>query len=259
MHRLRAGTIAILFAFIAFGAAPLIAQVNVEALRGDPDRRGLSVMLAFDLALRAGNVDLVQLTINGRADRVAGRSASFVVGSGDLGLEGGNRFTSAGLVHLRHAYHLRPWIAAEVFGQLNYEEPRLLDLRTLGGGGTRIRLFDRGQFRLSVGTGYMFEHERLDLPDTATHPVTTSVHRLSSYASLWGAPAANIVLGIVIYAQPQINEWDDVRMLGDVAVSLKVTETIGVVTALNMRYDSRPPDDIESGDLALKTGVSVAF
>jgi len=38
-----------------------------------------------------------------------------------------------------------------------------------------------------------------------------------------------------------------------------VTEAIGVVTTLNVRYDSRPPDDIENGDLALKTGLSVAF
>jgi len=216
-------------------------------------------MLALDLALRAGNVDLVQFTIKGRADRVAGRSASFVVGSGDLGLEGGNRFTNAGLVHLRQAYHLRPWIAAEVFGQLNYEEPRLLDLRALVGGGVRVRVSDRGRVRLSVGSGYMFEHERLDLPATATHPARTSVHRSSSYASLWGAAASNVVLGATIYVQPQIDEWNDVRMVGDVAVSLRVTEAIGVVTTLNVRYDSRPPDDIESSDLALKTGVSVTF
>jgi hypothetical protein len=259
MYRLVPKISVFLLALLAFGTTPLAAQVNVEALRRDPDRQGFSGVLAFDLALRAGNVDLVQLAINGRADHITRRSASFLVGSGDLGLEGGSRFTNAGLLHLRHAHIARHWLAVEAFGQINYEEPRLLDFRALVGSGVRVRAFDREQFRLSVGTGYMFEHERLDLPSSATHPVRTSVHRWNSYASLWGAPAANVVFGLVVYVQPQIDDVEDVRMLSDVAVSIRVTEAIAMESRVNSRFDSRPPDGIERGDLALKTGISVAF
>lgn len=216
-------------------------------------------MLALDFALRAGNVDLLQLSVNGRLDRVGGPSASFLVVSGDLGLQGENRFANAGLVHVRHAHHLRPWLAVEAFGQLNYEEPRLLDFRALAGAGLRVRAIDRDQFRLSVGSGYMFEHERLDLPDSASHPMRTSVSRSSSYASLWATPTSSVVLGATVYAQPQIDDVRDVRMLGDVSLSVGVTQAIAMVTAFNMRYDSRPPDGKERGDVALKTGISVSF
>ncbi len=216
-------------------------------------------MLSVDLALRAGNVDLLQLSVNGRIDRVGGRSASFLVGSGDLGLQGGNRFTNAGLVHVRHAHHVYPWLALEAFGQLNYDEPRLLDFRTLVGAGVRVRALDRERLRVSVGSGYMFEHERLDLPVTASHPARTSVHRSSSYASLWGAPAATVVLGTTVYVQPQIDDLEDVRVLSDVSLSVRVTEAIAMVTRVNARYDNRPPDAKERGDLALTTGISVSF
>jgi len=116
------------------GAPRATAQVNIEAQRSVPADSGFSGTLATDLLLRTGNVEHFRLGVGGRVDFQTKVTSTFLVGRGNLGLLGTDRFNSAGLVHLRHSWHWRPQLMPEAYGQINYDEPRKLAFRALFSG-----------------------------------------------------------------------------------------------------------------------------
>ena len=241
------------------GRPPLAAQVNIEALRRDTVGPGLSGTFGTDFSVRTGNVQLVELGVHGRADLVRGRTATFLVGGGSLGFLGGSQFTSDGLLHLRQAWILRPWLEPEWYTQVNYDKPRRLDFRALAGGGLRMRLFHDATTRLWAQSGLMLEHERLDLPAGATHPVKTTVVRSSSYLAFRIVAGENLVLTTTTYMQPRVARPGDFRLLENLALAVSVTRALAVTITFDLRYDSEPPEDIRKLDTALRTGLTVAF
>jgi hypothetical protein len=235
------------------------AQVNIEALRRDTVGPGLSGTLGTDLSVRTGNVQLVELGVHGRADLVRGRTSTFLVGGGSLGFLGGSQFTSDGLLHLRLAWILRPWLEPEWYAQVNYDKPRRLDFRALAGGGLRVRLFQDSAARLWAQSGLMLEHERLDLPAGATEPVKTTVVRSSSYLAFRVVAGDNLLVTTTTYMQPRVARPGDIRLLENLALAVSVTRAVAVTVTFDLRYDSEPPDGIRRLDTALVTGLTVSF
>lgn len=235
------------------------AQVNIEALRRDSLAAGLSGSVGLDLAFRSGNVELLELALTGRVDYAREPWSGFVVGNGEVGLQGGARFDNSGLAHLRASRTLVGRIASEAFAQVNYEEPRLLQFRSLGGVGMRARLVQGSTARLTAGTGYMLEYERLDLSPDASHPATTLAHRWSNYVSLLARSTDRLALVMTLYAQPRFDAPSDIRLRQDLGLAVGITRTVAVSVTLNVRYDSRPPDEIEPHDVSLRTGVTASF
>jgi hypothetical protein len=240
-------------------AVPAAAQVNIEAQRRAPSDLGLSGTVAADLLLKTGNVEHFRVGVGGRVDYQTASTSTFLVGKGNLGLVGSNRFSNAGLVHLRHGRHWLPRLMPEAYAQVNYDEPRLLEFRAVAGGGMRVTLTDGESVGLWLGTGYMFEHERLDLPDTAIHPRTTSAHRWSSYVSGRVSAGDNLTFLATGYAQPQFDDFADFRILCEMSLGVSVTRALALTVGFSLRYDSRPPDDVVSLDTELRNGVAVVF
>ncbi len=239
--------------------SPALAQVNIEAQRREPADTGVAATLATDLQLRTGNVEHFRLAINGRVDYRTKTTSTFAVGRGDLGLVGSNRFSNAGLFHLRTGWRWRPRLIPEAFAQINYDEPRLLDLRALVGGGLRVGLTDMESVHLWVGTGYMLEYERLDLPDTARHPPTTTAHRWSSYLAGRVRAGPNATFVATGYVQPKLDEPADLRILSDMSMGVSITQALSLTVGFSLRYDGRPPDNVEKLDTELRNGLTVAF
>ena len=129
---------------LAILAAPRVlrAQVNIERLRRTETSTGVSGLAGANLTARAGNVQLVLLTFTGRLDYVRRRWLAFVVGNTDVGWQGGQRFSNAGLLHVRYNYLASPTVAAEVFGQIDYDRARLLAFRAIAA--TRARFTPHG-------------------------------------------------------------------------------------------------------------------
>ncbi len=248
-----------LVVLLGLNCSPLLAQVNTESLRPVPADSGVSGTLGADLAVKTGNVELVDLGLRGRVDIPGRRLTTFLVGEATLGLLKGQQFTSTGLAHLRQSYPLTPRLAWEWYGQVNYDKPRLIDFRGLLGTGLRVRLLDRGPNGAWAGSSIMMEHERLELPPAATHPARTNVARLSNYISLRASSGEHLSLSMTTYVQPWIVHPGDLRILENLQLAVGITREIAMSVRFDLRYDSRPPDGIESLDTTLHTGVSIGF
>ncbi len=253
----------VLLAACALGASGLVptaaAQVNIEAQRRAPPDSGFSGTFAADLELRTGNVEHFRLGAAGRVDYQTRSTSTFLVGRGKIGLVGSNRFSNAGLLHLRHGWRWLPSLLLEGYAQVNYDEPRLLEFRSVAGGGVRVRLTNTPSTGLWIGTGYMFEHERVDVSESAIHPQTTSVHRWSSYLTGRLNAGSLVTCVATMYAQPQLDDFADYRILSDLGLGISITRALSITVSFSLRYDSRPPDEVVSLDTELRNGISLAF
>tara|TARA_Y100000588_G_scaffold358478_1_gene416662 strand:+ start:156 stop:1001 length:846 start_codon:yes stop_codon:yes gene_type:complete len=246
-------------ALVVLLSLPAVGQVNIETVRSRADSVGTKGVLEFGLTFRTGNVDLFEFGPSFRLDRLSARSRQLVILNGDLGWEGGERFTNSALGHLRHEIrtgHAR--FAPEAYAQLNYDLSRRLKMRMLGGLGVRVG-FRRPGIRQFFGLSYMFEHERNDLVPGDLHRRTTSTHRTSVYVSILTRESADFTYAGVIYLQPRLPNFDDLRILITSRVGVAVTERVDVVTTMRFRFDARPPVDVGRTDFRLISGLSIDF
>jgi hypothetical protein len=244
---------------IAFPALPAAAQINIERLRLEGDHQGLSGSASIALTFQTGNAEKRRGDGKVRLDLLRPESYSFLVLSGDFDWTAGASVSNKGLAHVRHIHRPGARVSPEVFGQINYDKARSLDLRTLVGAGARVLLTDRDQGRASLGLAYMFEREDLGLPPESTHPRETSHHRVSSFLALSLEPRPGLAIASTSYIQPRLDALSDVRVLSQSQLAVQLLGPLSLDLTLNLAYDADPPDEIESLDVALRTGIGIRF
>jgi hypothetical protein len=255
----RATLLALLSAALCGTAAPVTAQVNIEQLRREDADRGFSGSAGLDLAFRTGNVEIVKFDMSGRLDYAVDDFRTFVTAGGDFGWEGGNTFSSEAIAHFRQVFRGEGRVKPELFQQVNYDKLRALQFRGLLGGGVRFTLARWNGTRIWFGTAYMFEREHLDLPAGSIHPARTSYHRWSNYLSSRLRLSDNAGVVWTLYAQPRFDDFGDVRVLADTRLVTGVAGPAALMVSFLVRWDSRPPDEIEGLDTALRTGIRLSF
>ena len=234
------------------------AQVNTEKMRAF-DVDGFQTTLDGDIALESGNADLFEVGAGLRFDYRTGRHYAFSISRLRFGEEGGSTFKDQAFAHLRYNYRFLPWLVSETFTQVQRDGFKLLQLRFLAGGGVRFRYVDTETLKLFQGTTLMYEHENLDATEVREHPVTTSVGRWSNYVNVRLRLSENTSLINTVYVQPRLDAFDDIRILDEAALAVAITEHLTLTTSFNLDYDSRPPDTVESLDIALRNGITVTF
>ncbi|MGE0554037.1 MAG: DUF481 domain-containing protein [Gemmatimonadales bacterium] len=235
------------------------AQVNIERLRRNTDRTGLLGTARVDLTARTGNVRLVLLNVEGRADLVRRDWTAFLIGTSDVGWQGGRRFSNTALVHLRATALTTHPVGIEAFGQVDYDKARRLDFRSVIGGGARFAIASGSGGRMVAGTGLMVEHERLELPDTAAHARQTDALRSTSYLTFQLQRSERISIAGTGYAQPKLDEPGDIRILADTRLAVQLVGGVSLTVTGKLRFDSRPPDDIAELDTTLTTGLALEW
>ncbi len=249
-----------LLALVVFGAVSQAnAQINIESLRRTGPDSGFAGTVGANLTARTGNVRLVLLNVDGRLDYGRPGWLAFVVGNADVGWQGGQRFSNSGLLHLRGNLLLSSVVAGELFTQIDYDRSRLLSFRAIAGAGARLNLARSVQWRLSTGTGLMVEHERLELPATASHPDETNAVRWTTYVTGNFRDAQRLSIAGTLYAQPRVDAFGDLRLLSDLRLAVQLVGALSLTVTSRIRYDSRPPDGIESLDTALTTGLALEW
>ena len=239
---------------------PLAAQVNIESLRREDPPDGDSGSLGGDLSINTGNVDFVQMRLNGRVNRVEGNRTSLLIAEGGVAFLRGSRFASSGLLHYRQTQWVSDVFGPEWYAQLNYDRPQLLDLRAVVGAGVRTEFASSSWGRLGAGTALMLQHERLDLTKAAVHDWRTSKVRNSTFLTFRIVPGDYLVISSTTYIQPSLSDFTgDVRVLENMRIAASVTENWDLTVTFDLRYDSGPPDGIEGLDTRLRTGLTYTY
>lgn len=250
------------FALVLFGwlfvTASARAQVNTERMRA-LDADGVAAEVDGDVALQSGNADVFEVGLGLRVDARKGRNYTFLVGRVRYGEKDGDAFRNRSFAHLRYNRTLVPWLVGESFAQVERDGFAQLQLRTLGGVGLRVRYLDTETVKVFQGTTPMYEYESLDVDAVARHSAQTSRVRWSNYLNVRFQVTEATYLRTTLYVQPRVDAFDDVRVLNEAVLGVAITERVSLNVRFDLRYDSRPPDEVEDLDLALRNGITVAL
>lgn len=244
--------------WVASLASPVLGQVNTEAMRAF-EVEGFASTFSGDVALESGNSELFEVGLGTRFDYRQTPHYAFLIGRVRYGEEGGSTFKNRSFAHLRYNRQIAPWLVAETFTQVQQDAFRLLRLRVLAGSGARIRYVDTGVVGFFQGTTLMYEREILDAEKVTHHPAQMSVGRWSNYLNVQIRLTDNTSLVNTVYIQPRLDAFGDVRVLDEAALAVKITDHLTLSTSFSLHYDSRPPQTVESLDLALRNGIEVSF
>jgi hypothetical protein len=245
--------------FVIFFSLKIIAQVNTERFREDEDTTGFSGYIDIEGVVATGNTDFQIISMGSRLNYNWGDDYTFFVGDGGYGWENGNAFVGQLFAHLRHVITTGDLIQIEFFTQFDNNKKRLLLARELIGGGLRFRILKGEFFKFRLGTAYMFENEKYDLPENSIHPITTSLHRFTSYATFEFKINKTLSYVSTAYYQPALSDFNDYKLFSENAFLIDAGKSFSFFIKFNLRYDSRPPDTVKNFDSYSRVGFSFKF
>lgn len=247
------------------------AQVNAELLQRSPLDPGWSGLVQASFSLSYGNVDLIDLGATAQTrfqtlhEPEEGDDPDvppwlahrwLLRGDGRFAEKDGAPIVSQAFVHTRWAGMWHRRVGSEVFAQLQYDKFWRLQLRALAGAGVRVEVVHTAPFLLSLGTDYMLELERIDVPEGAPDDAETLAHRWSSYLSARLALFEDsLLLQSTLYAQPRLDRFHDYRVLEELELVVGVTNWLSFGTTLSVLHDSEPPTGVEDTDVRLTSNV----
>ncbi|GAB5534387.1 MAG: hypothetical protein Rubg2KO_06360 [Rubricoccaceae bacterium] len=234
-------------------STPASSQINTERMRTSMDSTGVKIELDASVAYASGNTNFLLAGVGGRIDVVQDGFESFLVGRASFSEADDVVFLRQSFAHLRFTRELGGPFAAEAFVQAEQNAQRLLQERFLGGAGIRITFVDSDAARLAIGITPMAEFERLSDQLEPDQTLT----RLSQYLAARFQISEWTSVSNILYFQPAISSWDDIRVLNDFALDIELTPGVMVRTAANFRYDSLPPADVAERDFEIRNGLVV--
>ena len=237
-------------------AASAAAQVNTERMRRALDTDTVMVSVDANTAFATGNTNYFQLGVGGRTDFRVGDDLAFLVGRLDLAETDEAAFIDRWFAHARYNRTILPSLIGEAFVQIERNRQQRLDSRTLFGAGTRYELVNADSLGLALGVTPMLEFETLEAELGGDQD---AVVRVSSYLSGRVTLPGGSQLTAVAYLQPRADKPGDLRVLGQAALDVRVTEHLLFRTRFNLRVDSRPPETVERTDVALENGLVLVF
>jgi len=259
-HRVRVanGLVALALVF-----APGVADagiVNVQSVLATDVEEGLSASFTGTVDWRTGNSNVLLGSLATVARYRHGDHLGFAMLRGELGRSNGNRNIARTFAHLRYRYLLSERWLGETFAQHEYDEFRRLETRALFGVGPRYVFFDNKKIQLSAAIAYMFEIEDLNNSEAAVDAgVTNYQHRISSYLLATVKLADNLEFLETVYAQPRIDDPDDIRVLNENRLVVKVSEKVSINTSFVLSYDAEPPDTTARTETALRSSITIGF
>lgn len=249
----------VVVALALLAATEARAQVNVERLRVDLRKAPAAATLEGSFTGRTGNVQSVVVGAAAFGAAQLGRHQLFASSQADYARFGSATTTSKSFLHVRHNYGLTEVVFTELFAQQQQDKFQRLLLRELVGAGPRVLLANEERLRVALGTAYMFEYERINVPAGAPDDRVTFNHRWSTYVSTTWSPDGRVRAIATLYVQPRFDAFDDVRLLAEVALTTELVDRLGVKFLATMRHDSEPPTAVKPTDIEIKNALVLRF
>lgn len=255
--------IALALAGLAAAAQRADAQiVNVQGRLAKPlEQDGVTGQVELKLDWREGNNRFFDIGGVGHVLYRHGRLLGLALVRGEYGNAGGHVPIARKIFeHLRARVTLDCRWRWEAFAQHEYDAFRRLSVRAVAGTGPALQVVNDGPVAVLAGAAYLAELEQLD---TRAGRIDAGARSLASRASLYVTGTEKLGAGAsitqTVYAQPRLTDPGDVRLLGELAVTVKLSKRIALTDGFVAAYDRTPPDGIRRYDTQLTVGLVVTF
>jgi hypothetical protein len=236
--------------------------VNVQGqLAQPPAKDGVTAQLELKLEWREGNNTFFDIGGAGSVLLRRGRLLALALARGEYGnAAGGIAIARKSFEHLRARVTLDCRWRWELFAQHEYDGFRRLSVRAVAGTGPVFQIVSSPRGAVLAGAAYLLELERLD---TRAGTIDAGMRSLASRASFYitGTEKLGATSSIVqtVYVQPRLGDPGDIRLLGELSVTSKLSKRFALTDGLVVAYDRTPPDGIKRYDTQLKVGLLVTF
>lgn len=239
--------LALLLPSISFG------QVNIESIRNNDKQKPLWGEVKGGLELQRGNVDITSFDLDLLVHYKINRHHVFLQSKNSQGQQSDKKFKNNSFVHLRWSWMKWNTIGIELFTQLQQDEFKSLKIRQLNGGGLRSEIIKKENISLSIGSGAMLDHEVI------LNKQSSTLLRSTSYLSIiksFDKKKKNLIL-FTLYYQPLFNNHTDYRinLESNVKTVLISNLNIYIENSINFMYDTKPPEDILTNDVVVKSNL----
>jgi len=251
-------SIAIVLAVSTVSSASL-SQVNVEVVRGDANRQGISGRVEANVTGNTGNTEGVIAGGSGRLQYRRRKHLVFFHAAGGYTRLNHSTSVERFLFHARYNYEIAPWVWLEAFGQVEHDAFRRLTNRELLGAGWRFRLVETEAIDLFYGTSYMSESENVNLADSDPHQSLTLAHRWNHYLTFSASLSQRLDTGFTAYVQPRFDQFSDYRILHESFFEVGISDVVSTRLSTWMRYDSDPPQDVKKADFRITNAFVAKF
>ena len=237
----------------------IFPQVNIESLRKELGHQGFSGSLDLGISIRTGSVNVQEISAKTHINSAQPKFHLLLIGEGNLGWQGGKRFSNSGLAHLRFVHRLRTDVQPEIFVQTNYNSQRKLLERYLAGVGIRINAINTESQLFSIGLSGMYEFEKLKELNFYEENITYSNWRWSSYINYGLNISEGVKLSNISYYQPMFDDFSDFRLLNNTQFSFKFIEPLRFNFTFSLLYDDDPPSGVPVLDTRTRFGFGLSF
>ena len=232
------------------------AILNVESLKSQ-EVEGIHGELSGRLRLASGNTDLVQVGGDLGVGFLSGHNWVRAYAGMDRLEQKGKDVLNNRYLHLRYNYRFTQRLRSFHFFQLQSNQNLFLDQRRLLGSGLRFALLEGASSRLEIGTGLMFEAERLNAEKLAPgEDARSDVLRMSNLIVGSGSFGEGRRWVTVVYYQPGVEDFEDYRLSGEAGLGVELIQSLQLDVAFTWRHDSRAPVGLDEDDLGFKTGFT---
>jgi len=247
----------LLFVLVALPAAAQAQIVNVQnALAKPPPTDDEIGQLELKLDWREGNNKLLDLGATASLIVKRGRLLALAIVRGEYGHGRDDTFKQRTFEHVRARVTIDCRWKWEAFVQHELDRFRRLTVRGLAGTGPALQLVESAAVSALAGAAYLFEYERLDdRADTIDAGNRTVYHRASMYLTGTEAIGETVAVTQTFYIQPRFDDPADLRFLGELSLTSKLSKHVALTDAFVVAYDSRPPDGIRTYDTQLRIAL----
>ncbi len=212
----------------------------------------------FSASLQRGNTELLNVSSSGIVGYRHLRHWPRLIFGGQFLRDEERSLLDQQFAQLRYSYIISPRLRTFHFVQAQKNETLLLKSRWLVGTGVRHTFVRTDQLMVAAGTGAMGEWERLDRERVGPDDLTSlDAIRMANLGVLrWDFSGGGRLINIV-YVQPDLGEFSDVRILNDLGLSVPITERVSSSMSLEWRHDTRPPSTLRGNDLTLRMGLGI--
>ena len=248
---------------LAGPARPAAAQiVNVQGqLAKPPEKDGVTGQVELKLDWREGNNTFFDIGGSGSLLYRRGRLLGLALVRGEYGnARDGIAIARKTFEHLRSRVTIDCRWRWEAFVQHEYDAFRRLSVRAIAGTGPALQLVNEPRVALLAGAAYLLESERLDEREGTTDAGARSVaSRASVYLTGTELLGSGVSITQTVYVQPRLDDPGDVRLLGELSLTSKLSKRIALTDGFVVAYDRTPPEGIRRYDTQLKVGLLVTF
>lgn len=220
---------------------------------------GISGTITGSISSKSGNTEKDEYALGGRLQY--DQAIDYLVW-GDVsyhyGESRGEKNEDNAYAHLRYLHTLMsPDTNAELFGQLQQDQFRDIQERSLVGGGCRWRFFNEPeQGKGYGGIGIMGENIRYSNPDINPAEHNT---RMNAYLAYTLSFATSSKLNYLGYYQPKVDEFNDYITSHSLELIIPIYGPLDLNLRANYSYDSDPAVGIYKKDTAVTTTLLYRF